>query len=55
MSAGPGLEFENDIADLENRIATLERQTDRTDVIENDIRELRLELVKQLRETYGLA
>ena len=52
MSAGPGLEFESDIADLENRIATLERQTDRTDVIENEIRGLRLELVKQLRETY---
>jgi acetyl-CoA carboxylase carboxyl transferase subunit alpha len=47
------LEFESDIADLENRIATLERQTDRTDVIENEIRGLRLELVKQLRETYS--
>ncbi|MGI9473486.1 MAG: acetyl-CoA carboxylase carboxyltransferase subunit alpha [Rubripirellula sp.] len=53
MSAGPGLEFENDIADLENRIASLERQTDRSDEIENEIRTLRLELVKQLRETYG--
>lgn len=53
MSAGPGLEFENDIAELENRIATLERQTDRTDVIENEIRALRLALVKQLRETYS--
>jgi acetyl-CoA carboxylase carboxyl transferase subunit alpha len=53
MSAGPGLEFENDIADLENRIAALERQTDRTDAIENEIRSLRLELVKQLRETYS--
>ena len=30
MSAGPGLEFENDIAELENRIAALERQTDRS-------------------------
>ena len=53
MSAGPGLEFENDIAELENRIATLERQTDRTDAIENEIRAMRLALVKQLRETYG--
>jgi acetyl-CoA carboxylase carboxyl transferase subunit alpha len=47
------LEFENDIADLENRIASLERQTDRTDAIESEIRSLRLELVKQLRQTYS--
>ena len=53
MSAGPGLEFENDIADLENRIALLERETDRSRDIENEIRTLRLELVKQLRETYS--
>jgi acetyl-CoA carboxylase carboxyl transferase subunit alpha len=53
MSAGPGLEFESDIADLENRIASLERQTDRTDEIENEIRTLRLDLVRQLRETYS--
>ena len=53
MSAGPGLEFENDIADLENRIAALERQTDRSGDIENEIRTLRLELVKQLRDTYS--
>lgn len=53
MSAGPGLEFESDIADLENRIASLERQTDRSEEIENEIRTLRLELVKQLRETYN--
>ncbi|MGB0758315.1 MAG: acetyl-CoA carboxylase carboxyltransferase subunit alpha [Rubripirellula sp.] len=53
MSAGPGLEFESDIADLENRIALLERETDRSGDIENEIRTLRLELVKQLRETYS--
>ena len=53
MSGGPGLEFESDIADLEKQIAALERQTDRTDVIEDQIRGLRLKLVKQLRETYG--
>lgn len=50
--SGPGLEFEKDIADLEERIATLERQTDRTETVENEIRELRLQLVGQLRETY---
>lgn len=53
MSAGPGLEFENDIADLESRVAALERQTNRTDEVEQEIRALRLELVKQLRETYS--
>jgi acetyl-CoA carboxylase carboxyl transferase subunit alpha len=53
MSAGPGLEFENDIAELEQQIAALERQTDRTSAIENQIRELRLALVKQLRQTYS--
>lgn len=53
MSAGPGLEFENDIAELENRIAALERQTERSDDIESEIRELRLALVRQLRETYS--
>jgi acetyl-CoA carboxylase carboxyl transferase subunit alpha len=53
MSVGPGLEFETEIADLENRIALLERQTERSDDIENAIRELRLELVKKLRETYS--
>ena len=53
MSGGPGLEFENDIAELEAKIAGLERQTDRTDSSDDEIRALRLELVKQLRETYG--
>jgi acetyl-CoA carboxylase carboxyl transferase subunit alpha len=53
MNAGPGLGFENDIAEIENRIAELGRQTDRSDEVENEIRSLRLELVKQLRETYS--
>jgi acetyl-CoA carboxylase carboxyl transferase subunit alpha len=52
MNAGPGLEFENDIAELEDRIAALERQTDRSDEVENEIRSLRLKLVRQLRDTY---
>jgi acetyl-CoA carboxylase carboxyl transferase subunit alpha len=53
MSGGPGLEFENEIADLESRIAALGRQTDRTDETEGEIRELRMQLVNQLREVYG--
>jgi len=53
MNAGPGLKFETDIIDIENRIAELERQTDRTHEVENEIRSRRLELVKQLRDTYS--
>lgn len=53
MNAGPGLEFENEITELENRIASLQRQTDRPEEVETEIRELRLELVRQLGETYG--
>ena len=53
MNAGPGLAFESNIAEIENRIAELQRQTDRTDEVENEIRSLRLDLVHQLRDTYG--
>lgn len=53
MNAGPGLEFEHEIADLEGKIAALERQTNRSGVTENDIRTLRLKLVQQLREVYS--
>ena len=53
MNAGGGLGFEHDIVDIENRIAELERLTDRNDEVENEIRSLRLDLVKQLRDTYG--
>lgn len=53
MSGGPGLEFENEIAELENQIALLERETARSGDIENEIRTLRLQLVEKLRETYS--
>jgi acetyl-CoA carboxylase carboxyl transferase subunit alpha len=53
MSAGPGLEFEVEIADLENRIASLERRTERSEQAETEIRTLRAELVKLLRRVYG--
>ena len=53
MNAGPGLEFEHEIADLEGKIATLERQTNRSGDTENEIRTLRLKLVQQLREVYS--
>ncbi|SMP51125.1 acetyl-CoA carboxylase carboxyl transferase subunit alpha [Neorhodopirellula lusitana] len=51
--AGPGLEFENEIADLEDKIASLERTTDRNAEIENAIRSLRLARVTKLKETYS--
>ena len=53
MNAGPGLEFESEIADLEHRISVLQRQTDRSDEIENELRSLRFELVDRLRGTYA--
>src|SRR6056297_333625 len=53
MSGGPGLEFEYEINELEERVAALERQTDRTEGVDAELRELRLELVKLLKETYG--
>ena len=53
MGAGPGLEFENEIAELESHIAKLERETDRSDETEKEIRSLRLDLVQRLRDVYG--
>ena len=53
MSNGPGLDFENEIAELESRIQDLECQTERTNEVEAEIRTLRLQLVQQLRDTYG--
>ncbi len=53
MSGGPGLEFEAEIAELENRIAALERQTDRSGQVEGEIRTLRTDLVKLLKEIYS--
>ena len=53
MSNGPGLDFENEIAELESRIQDLERQTERTNEVEAEIRALRVDLVEQLRHTYS--
>ena len=53
MSNGPGLDFENEIAELESRIQDLERQTARTNEVEAEIRALRVDLVEQLRHTYS--
>ncbi|TWU65184.1 MULTISPECIES: acetyl-CoA carboxylase carboxyltransferase subunit alpha [Crateriforma] len=53
MSAGPGLEFEQEINDLEERIASIERATDRTGADDDQLRQLRLELVHRLKDVYG--
>lgn len=51
--AGPGLEFENEIADLEEKIAGLERTTDRNAEVDDAIRSLRLARVAKLKDTYS--
>lgn len=48
-----GLEFENDVAELEQQIATIERQTRRSDEDEARLRDLRLTRVQRLREIYA--
>jgi len=53
MSAGPGLEFEYEIAELESSIASLERQTERTDDVDKEIRSLRKQWLDKVRDVYG--
>ena len=51
--AGPGLDFEIEIAELESRISALQRQTERSDESESELRTLRSDLSKQLRDVYS--
>lgn len=51
--AGPGLDFETEIAELESRISALQRQTERSDATEAELRSLRMDLQKQLRDVYS--
>ena len=51
--AGPGLDFELEIAELESRISVLQRQTERSDDSESELRTLRTDLAKRLREVYA--
>lgn len=53
MDAGLGLEFERHITELEQQISAIERQTQRTDEEEANLRSLRLKRVEQLKETYA--
>jgi acetyl-CoA carboxylase carboxyl transferase subunit alpha len=53
MDAGLGLEFERHITELEQQISAIERQTQRTDEEEANLRALRLKRVEQLKETYA--
>ena len=51
--AGPGLDFEIEIAELETRISPLQRQTERSEAAEGELRSLRTDLAKQLRDVYS--
>ncbi len=51
--AGPGLDFETEIAELETRITAIQRQTERSEATESELRTLRGELVRKLREVYA--
>lgn len=51
--AGPGLDFELEIAELESRINALQRQTERSEATEGELRSLRTDLAKQLRDVYS--
>jgi acetyl-CoA carboxylase carboxyl transferase subunit alpha len=53
MDAGLGLDFERDITELEQHIGAIERQTQRSDDDEANLRTLRLKRVELLKETYA--
>src|SRR6056297_577890 len=53
MDAGPGLEFEREIVQLENQLAEQEREADRSPEHETAVRELRKQLNEKLREVYA--
>ncbi|MEL6898706.1 MAG: acetyl-CoA carboxylase carboxyltransferase subunit alpha [Planctomycetota bacterium] len=52
MDGGHGLEFENEITTIEQQIAELQRQTQRSDEDETRLRNLQAQLNEQLRSTY---
>ncbi len=53
MDSDFGLDFEKHIAELEQQINSIERQTQRSDEEEAALRDLRLRRVEMLRETYS--
>src|SRR6056297_3303540 len=53
MDAGPGLEFEREIVQLENQLAEQERLSDRSAEQDAEVRELRQQLNETLREVYS--
>jgi acetyl-CoA carboxylase carboxyl transferase subunit alpha len=52
-SAGPGLEFEQPLAKIENRRRALEQITNRTPQQDDELRQLRRELAERTREIYA--
>lgn len=53
MDAGPGLEFEREIVQLENQLAERERLADRSSEQDAEIRSLRQQLNDTLRDVYA--
>lgn len=53
MESGPGLDFERETYKLEVQLAELEKQTNRTAEVEENIRRLRAELNESLRTLYA--
>lgn len=53
MDAGPGLEFEREIVQLENQLAERERLADRSSEQDAEIRRLRQQLNDTLRDVYA--
>lgn len=53
MDAGTTLDFEKSVAQLQQQLAVLEKQTDRSDAAETEIRNLRREINEELRQIYA--
>ncbi len=51
--AGPGLDFEVELDELESRISAIGRQTERSEADDGELRTLRTELARRLRDVYS--
>lgn len=52
MEPGPGLEFEREVAQLEQQLATLEKRTDRDEDADAELHALRKSVTEELRKAY---
>ncbi|WP_417737289.1 acetyl-CoA carboxylase carboxyltransferase subunit alpha [Rosistilla oblonga] len=53
MDAGTTLDFEKSVAELQQQLAAIEKQTDRSDAAETEIRNLRRQINEELRQIYA--